>query len=199
MLVVTHSKYNNNKKFDLNVVSRSSIELSNEAHKLYFDLFNRQESLIAEFKRKISNSSSKEELIMAKHTYRVGVLHEYSSCIENIIALVEKDLSSGEKEKKAKAAIKKNYSDYIKSISNVQRIWDDGFVSMINKSDSYIRNTIEQIDKIYNAGFSNTTWSNRMLSIMLLSFIDETRVLKEFNEKLKTFVDRMNFNRIFRE
>ena len=66
MLVVTHSKYNNNKKFDLNVVSRSSIELSNEAHKLYFDLFNRQESLIAEFKRKISNSSSKEELIMAK-------------------------------------------------------------------------------------------------------------------------------------
>ena len=72
-------------------------------------------------------------------------------------------------------------------------------MSMINKSDSYIRNTIEQIDKIYNAGFSNTTLSNKMLSIMLLSFIDETRVLKEFNEKLKTFIDRMNFNRIFRE
>ena len=199
MFVVSNSKYKDNKKFDINIVSRSSMELSNEVHKLYFDLFSRQESLIAEFKIKISNSSSKEELVMARHIYRVGVLREYSSCIENITVLVEKDLSGGEKEKKAKADIKKGYSDYVKGISDVQRIWDDGLVSMINKSDSYIRNTIEQIDKIYNAGFSTIKWSNRMLSTMLLSFIDETRVLKEFNEKLKTFIDRMNVNHISRE
>ena len=199
MFVVSNSKYKDNKKFDINIVSRSSMELSNEVHKLYFDLFSRQESLIAEFKIKISNSSSKEELVMARHIYRVGVLREYSSCIENITVLVEKDLSGGEKEKKAKADIKKGYSDYVKGISDVQRIWDDGLVNMINKSDSYIRNTIEQIDKIYNAGFSTIKWSNRMLSTMLLSFIDETRVLKEFNEKLKTFIDRMNVNHISRE
>ncbi len=197
MLVADNSKYNN-KKFDLDIVSRGSIELSNEAHKRYFNLFSRQRSLIDEFKKRISNSSNKEELLMARHIYRVGVLYEYSLCIENIIALAEKDLSGGEKEEKAKAAIKRDYSEYIHDISNANLIWKEGLLGMINKSDSYIRNAIKQIDRIYNIRFVSTTLSNRMLSMMLLSFIDETKVMKEFDEKLKIFIDRMNVNRIFR-
>ena len=146
-----------------------------------------------------STKSSKEELVMAKHTYLVGVLDEYNACIEKIIASVGKGLSNEGKEKETKAAIKDSYSDYIKDIANIQQIWDDGFMSMINKSDRYIRNTIGRIDAIHNTGFPSSVWSNKILSRMLLSFIDETRVLKEFNEKLKMFISRMNIKHIVRE
>jgi hypothetical protein len=197
ILVADNSKYNN-KKFELNIVSRDSIELSNEAQKRYFDLLSKQRSLIGEFKKRIANSSNKDELVMARHIYMVGILYEYSACIENIITLVDKNLSGGEKEEKAKSSIKSNYSNYINDISNINRIWNQGLVSMITKSDSYIRNPIKQIDGVYNTKVASTKLGNKMLSMMILGFIEETNAMKELNEKLKIFIDRMNVNRIFR-
>ena len=198
ILVADNSKYNN-KKFDLDIVSRGSIELSNEAHKRYFDLLSRQRSLIGEFKKRIANSSNKDELVMARHIYMVGILYEYSACIENIITLVDKNLSGGEKEEKAKSSIKSNYSNYINDISNINRIWNQGLVSMITKSDSYIRNAIKQIDGVYNTKVASTKLGNKMLSMMILGFIEETNAMKELNEKLKTFIGKMDVNRLLRE
>ena len=198
ILVADNSKYNN-KKFELNIVSRDSIELSNEAQKRYFDLLSKQRSLIGEFKKRIANSSNKDELVMARHIYRVGILYEYSACIENIITLVDKNLSGGEKEEKAKSSIKSNYSNYINDISNINRIWNQGLVSMITKSDSYIRNAIKQIDGVYNTKVASTKLGNKMLSMMILGFIEETNAMKELNEKLKTFIGKMDVNRLLRE
>lgn len=198
ILVADNSKYNN-KKFELNIVSRDSIELSNEAQKRYFDLLSKQRSLIGEFKKRIANSSNKDELVMARHIYMVGILYEYSACIENIITLVDKNLSGGEKEEKAKSSIKRNYSDYINDISNINRIWNQGLVSMITKSDSYIRNAIKQIDGVYNTKVASTKLGNKMLSMMILGFIEETNAMKELNEKLKTFIGKMDVNRLLRE
>ncbi len=181
-------------KFPLDIVSKDSINLSKAVHMLYMGLFDSQEAIIGEFKQKIADSGSKEELIMAKHMYLTRDLNEYSICIEKIITLVWSGLAEGEKEKEVKANIKENYSNYVKSISNVQRIWDDGLVSMINKSDSYIRKTISEIDAMTHTGLPRTTLSKKIYA----RFMSENSALEEFDEKLKLFMDKATFGRIKR-